>query len=144
MKTYRIEHPWDNLGPYMSDGPYNLFPDKSIDFFAWGELDESDRFSDENRFPCPEEDGINAIDVDDEDENITQLFAFDEIDKLLNWFTKRELSKLDELGFKIYVYEVDAKDVWFGNKQCLFRKRKDTKPEKILEISHLHLLVPII
>lgn len=133
MKTYRIEHPWDNRGPYTSEGPYNIFDEKEkgLDFFCWAVDDHNDDNRSAVPHPGPYEDGIDM----DEDllSDLKYICAFLSIDKLKDWFNSQELINLQALGYKVYVYETD--EVLKGRKQCMFRRTPDVNPIEIFEIN---------
>ncbi len=67
---------------------------------------------DNNPMPC--NDGIKRIDIDKE------VFGFETLDQLLEWFNKYELNILENNGFKISAYKIKRKFVKRGGKQVCF------------------------
>ncbi len=116
MLIYRVENSF-GTGPYRDPHYANWDPECSHD-------------GDPNR-PTPKTEGI-AYDYD-------MLCAFNSKTQLKRWFTPKERKALSELGFNVYVYDVNKKYCIKGKKQLVFHKKYAILVE-VLHIGDLNVI----
>lgn len=108
MKVYRVETVWGK-GPYT--GP--------VSHYEWA---TDSRHQSVYSHPNIQNDGIEMDHRYSKDYHC----GFSSIKKMKQWFTKKEMTLLYSLGFKISMYNVSKQDIIEGRskKQLMFNKKK--------------------
>ena len=109
--VYRVEHPIDSFGPYMS-------------MYAIEEFSKHN--NDRESHPTPTYDGGLSIHLGYE------YSCFSSLDQLKEWFDTDDRKLLAEDGFNIIIFEVPIDDVIFGSKQGLMDKARARAIDYIL------------
>lgn len=110
MIIYRIEHS-DGIGPYINDLVFDI---TGINYINWCKESHNNN----KRTPAPHID-INGISMVNSD---LYIYGFKNKSQLMSWFLKEELINLDNMGFKVAIYNCD--EFLTGDKQVAFIKDK--------------------
>ena len=117
MLIVRIEHENDGLGVFRSHV-------KNVDSLST-ELCES-IYTRHIKFPTPNKDKKLGGILEDE------FCAFKSGNQLKRWFTKKEITEIISVGFKIYL--LDVKECKIGSSQVLYRKENIINKMNITEL----------
>lgn len=110
MIVYRIEDS-KGRGPYRRNDVKHVLP-------GWDACDFN------YRHPCPMDDhGLREwwLDLGHGMQRESYVCGFRDIKQLVDWFHKQEwMDRLQEAGYSLTTYEVDAQTVQFGDSQLMF------------------------
>lgn len=117
-QIFRVEHPESGGGPYNPGIVYG--PDGNDIRDHISAFDPDFFWGGQNR-PAPQNDIPDYWDIFDKYDRDLH-YGFRDFETMCNWWSLDELSKLTDIGFRIYTYRVRPVSAWHGWHQSIFRK----------------------